>query len=529
MATLTATQADHALPRSLPASLPWLWSRVLFPGRAIPAHAIRPVALFLVVILPALILYPRLSFHLLEPDEGRYAEIPREMLQRGDVVVPYLQGQPYLDKPPLLYWLVMLSYSVFGVHDWAARLVPALAIHGTIVSLYLIGRRSVGERAAFWGSLLLGVAPGFMSMGRLLILDGLLAFCTTFALLCIFEAVRFERLRRGWWLLAAVATGLGLLTKGPVVLVLVAVPIWLYRRMQGPSCRIGLGQIMQFTGAMLAVNLPWYVAIGLREPVFLRHFFWEHNVVRFLAPFDHIRPVWFYIPVLLAGLLPATLLTVGVLRHLLSGRSERAATRNPQLGFFLLAGGWCVFFFSMSGCKLPTYILPALPPLALIVGAYVAASGRGVRVVSGILVVCAAGLLLWVHGSLLPWYAKLRSPMGEAERVRKYCADPAAEIVCFPRSCDSLAFYLKRDDLRAARSKYSLELIEMLRQQPRTVVLFTHRHSLEALRYSLPPDLVIVEVVTFKRDKNVGAWFDVLTTETPWGLCDLAVVERRKS
>src|SRR5438309_1242457 len=144
MATVTATHADHALPRSLLSSFPWLWSRVLFPGPATATRAMRPAALFLILILPALILYPRLSFHLLEPDEGRYAEIPREMLERGDVVVPYLQGQPYLDKPPLLYWLVMLSYSIFGVHDWAARLVPALAIHGTIVSLYLIGRRSLG-------------------------------------------------------------------------------------------------------------------------------------------------------------------------------------------------------------------------------------------------------------------------------------------------------------------------------------------------------------------------------------------------
>src|SRR5262245_19116540 len=108
MTTLTASQADHALTRSLLTSLPWLWSRIMFPGRALPSTAIRPAALLLIVVLPALILYPRLSFHLLEPDEGRYAEIPREMLQRGDFVVPHLQGQPYLDKPPLLYWLVML-------------------------------------------------------------------------------------------------------------------------------------------------------------------------------------------------------------------------------------------------------------------------------------------------------------------------------------------------------------------------------------------------------------------------------------
>ena len=79
--------------------------------------------------LPALLLYPCLAFHLFEPDESRYAQVPLEMLARGDLVVPTLQGEPYLDKPPLFYWLVMASYRVFGVHDWAARLVPALAVH----------------------------------------------------------------------------------------------------------------------------------------------------------------------------------------------------------------------------------------------------------------------------------------------------------------------------------------------------------------------------------------------------------------
>src|SRR5262249_57664622 len=159
----------------------------------------RIFSLLLVIIVPAVLLYPRMDFHLLEPDEGRYAQIPREMLARGDWVVPHLQGQPYLDKPPLLYWLVMLSYSVFGVSEAAARLVPALATHGTILVVYLIGRRSLGERSAFWGALLLSVVPGFMGMARILTMDGLLTFWITLALLSTFEAIRGERFRTGCW------------------------------------------------------------------------------------------------------------------------------------------------------------------------------------------------------------------------------------------------------------------------------------------------------------------------------------------
>src|SRR5690348_9674251 len=192
-------------PRSLPACLSFLWSRVLFPGRPAQPEPAPRAALLILLVLPGLLLYPCLSFHLFEPDESRYAEIPREMLQRGEWVVPYLQGEPYLDKPPLLYWLIEASYAAFGVTVWAARLVPALAVHGCVLLVYFFGRRSLGERAALWGALGLGLAPGFLSTGRLLLMDSLLTLWTTLALLSAFEAVRGERLRWGWWLLASLA------------------------------------------------------------------------------------------------------------------------------------------------------------------------------------------------------------------------------------------------------------------------------------------------------------------------------------
>src|SRR5215468_7981882 len=142
-------------PRRLSVLPRQVWSELLFPGPAPAPQPWRWGALVWFLLLPACLLYPCMSFYLFEPDEGRYAEIPREMLARGEWVVPYLQGQPYLDKPPLLYWLVMCSYSVFGIHDWSARLVPALAVHGCLLLVYLFGRRSLGERAAFRGALVL--------------------------------------------------------------------------------------------------------------------------------------------------------------------------------------------------------------------------------------------------------------------------------------------------------------------------------------------------------------------------------------
>jgi 4-amino-4-deoxy-L-arabinose transferase-like glycosyltransferase len=361
-------------------------------------------------------------------------------------------------------------------------------------------------------------------MGRLLILDGLLAFCTTLAILSAFEAIRTDRFLWRWWMLGAAAAGLGILTKGPVALILLLPPIWIYRWLNGTNCRIGVKPFLAFAATVWGINLPWYCAMSLRIPAFVRVFFWEHNVVRFFQGFDHLRPVWFYIPVLFAGLLPATFFAYGFIRFLLSGQREQYRLRTPAFGFYLLAGGWCLFFFSMSGSKLPTYILPAFPLLCLAFGVFVA--NRVPRLGAATVVAAFTGLML-LHYVAVPWYARVRSPMGEPEKVAKYCGDPNQPIVGFPRSCDSIAFYLGRNDLRAARSKNSSELIQMLQENPRTVVLFTHRHSLESIRYCLPNNLRIVETVTFQTEKDVGKWFDVLSTETPWGLCDLAVVERK--
>jgi hypothetical protein len=519
-------------PRSLPAWVPYLWSRVLFPGGA--RHVIEPwrrSSLLLLVLLPGLLLYPCLSFHLFEPDESRYAEIPREMLQRGEWVVPYLQGEPYLDKPPLLYWLIEASYVLFGVKVWAARLVPALALHVCILLVYLIGRRSVGERAAWWGALGLSLAPGFLSVGRLLLMDSLLTLWTTLALLSAFEAVRGERRRWGWWLLASLATGLGVLTKGPVALVLLLPPLWLQRRLTGSGCRVGKLGALVFLLVVAAVTLPWYIAMSLRVPAFAREFFWDHNVRRFLAPFTHEHSIWFYIPVLLGGLLPGTLLLIPFGRFLLTGDPVRAARRTIELSFLLLAGGWCLFFFTLSQCKLPTYIMPAFPLLALALGHFLVHSRWQTSRLPRWVAASAFVVLGLFHHLGCPWYAAYRSPVSRPDDVCRLCEDKATPVVCYPRNCDSVAFFLGRDDLRSYRSKSIEELRALVRLQPRTVILCTHRHSLQGLRQLLPPDVHIVEEARFGLQDIPGVpprlmkVLAQLMGETALGLCDIAVVE----
>jgi 4-amino-4-deoxy-L-arabinose transferase-like glycosyltransferase len=519
-------------PRSPLGCVAYLWSRVLFPGSHNDATQWRWPSLLLLLILPGLLLYPCVSFYLFEPDEGRYAEIPREMLLRGEWIVPYLQAEPYLDKPPLLYWLVMLSYQVFGVSDAAARLVPALAVHACILATYLIGRRSLGERAAFWGALLLTLTPGLLGVGRLLVMDGVLALWVTLSILCAFEAMRTPALRWRWWLASAVACGLGILTKGPVALVLLVPPLWLHRRWAGSGACVSWGSRLAYLGVMAVVALPWYVAFCLAMPQFARYFLWEHNVVRFLSPFDHLQPVWFYLPLLALGLLPVTPLLVPFARFLLSGDPENAAKRCPALGFMLLAALWCVLFFSLSGCKLPTYILPAFPFLALALGTFLARTPwQDYRSVHSLL---AVGLLMHLIANYLvvPWYAEYRSPLGQWSALAEHCGDPATPVICYPRMCHSVAFYLGREDLRWFRSKEVDKLRAALRENPRTVLLLAHRHSLGAVKQALPAELAIRHEAHFGLPPVPGVhgkWGrDLAKTlgDTALGLADLAVVSR---
>jgi 4-amino-4-deoxy-L-arabinose transferase-like glycosyltransferase len=530
-----STPAELIFPRRARGWLPFLWSKILFPGRGPGDEPLFFGAVLLLLVLPGALLYPGIGIHLFEPDEGRYAEIPREMLVRGEWVIPYLEGEPYLDKPPLLYWLVSLSYRLFGVHDWSARLVPALAVHGCVLLTYALGRRILGERAAFWGALFLSLAPGFMSMGRLLILDGLLGFWVVLAWLAAYESVRASRLHYGWWLIAAAACGFGILTKGPVALLLLAPPLWAYRRWQGESCRIEWRACLVFVGALLIVTLPWYVAICFRLPAFAGHFFWEHNLLRFLVPFDHLRPIWFYGPVLLVGLLPATLWLIPFVWFLFSPNPLVFKKRCPGLGFTLLCGGWCILFFSLSGCKLPTYILPAFPPLALALGYYLVASGwiasRWPKTIAQV----SFSVLFVGHNFVLPWYAGYRAPSAHLAELQSYCGDKQTPVVCYPRNCDSAAFYIGRDDLQSYRSKQTNVLVRFLQRQPRTVLLLTHRHSLKGLGYALTPDLEIVDVRHLGLSAIPGlpekfaqqfTWF---MGETSLGLCDIVVVQRRQS
>jgi hypothetical protein len=311
-------------------------------------------------------------------------------------------------------------------------------------------------------------------------------------------------------------------------------PLWFYRRLTGRGVAPGWRGWGVFAAVVLAVSVPWYAAMCLRVPAFARDFFWEHNVQRFLAPFAHQHGVWFYGPVLLAGLLPGALLLWPFAHFLVGADPAAARLRTPELSFQLLAGLWCVLFFTLSACKLPTYVLPAFPPLALAMGYFVAQGRWAVSRAPRVIAASTFVVLLVAHAVAIPWYAAYRSPLSRPREVARLCSDPAQPVVCYPRNCDSVSFHLGRDDLHCYRSKDIEELRALVRRLPRTVILCTHRHSLRGLHELLPPDVAIVDEVHLGLREVPGVPRALmkpllaLMGETALGLCDIAVVENHR-
>jgi dolichol-phosphate mannosyltransferase len=385
------------VPRVLGALLPYWWARVLFPlcshepcasasAESLAQRSRLNGLALLILVAAAFLFFARPGTALQEPQEARFAEVARQMTHGATWIVPTLPGQSFADKPPLLPWLLMLSFRIFGVHDWAARLVAGCAGFAAVLLTWLWGRRVLGPRAALAGAVVLCLSAHFVYLGRLLTTDSLLAACVVAAWAAAHTALLGDRatgaLSRRWWLVSALACGLGLLTKGPIALALVAGPVlllsWLDRRIARPSWRAWL----LYVAVAVGLAAPWYAAQELSEPGFLMDFLWRQHVVRFATPFDHSEPVWYFLPRLALGMLPWTLLLPGLIRFL--GRhSPRAALRRPApLGFILLTFVLTLLLFSASGCKRPTYILPAMPPLALLLGCYldaIAAPGLAAR------------------------------------------------------------------------------------------------------------------------------------------------------
>lgn len=312
-------------------------------------------------------------FGLVGADEPRYAQIAREMLARHDWVTPVLGGQAWLEKPPLYYWQAMIAYSVFGVSDWAARLPGAVDATALVVAVYLFLRRL---RPGFEldGALMTASAAGVIGFARAASTDMPLAAALTVALLGWYAW--YEGGRKADLAVFYVSLGLGALAKGPVAVLLAGAILGAFALVKR-DLRL-LWKTLWAPGivSFLVVASPWFVLIQKREPEFFRTFFVEHNLARFgTNVYHHPGPFWYYVPVVLLGLLPWAVF--GLFALVDSARSWWKSGRefvdsSRALDIFLML--WLalpVLFFSISSSKLPGYILPALPAGTLLLAEYV--------------------------------------------------------------------------------------------------------------------------------------------------------------
>jgi 4-amino-4-deoxy-L-arabinose transferase-like glycosyltransferase len=304
---------------------------------------------------------------LFNPDEGRYAEIPREMQSGGDWVIPHLNGLAYIEKPPLQYWATALSFRLLGPSEFAARLYSALTALGTILVAWLVARRLWGPEAGWRAAAVLSGMLIFVVLGQLLTLDMSLTFYMTLSLAAFLSAQQGAE-PRPWMLLAWAATGLGVLTKGLVAAAIPGAVLVLYSaysRDVAPWRRLHAQWGLPL---FLAITVPWHWLAARRLPDFLEFFFVHEHLARYLTPIaDRQESWWFFGGVFLAGGVPWTL---PALRVLGGGWRRHASPAGFDSTLFLWI--WVVFigvFFSLSDSKLMPYILPLMPALALLIAA----------------------------------------------------------------------------------------------------------------------------------------------------------------
>jgi 4-amino-4-deoxy-L-arabinose transferase-like glycosyltransferase len=315
---------------------------------------------------------------LIKADESRYAEIPREMLASGDWLTPRLNGFKYFEKPPLQYWATAGAFAAFGAAEWTARLWSALTGFGTLWLVFYAGRRLYREAAAICAGASLAGSALYAAMSQVALLDmGVSAFLAlaVLAFLLAQHDGASPGARRAWMLAAWAAMALAVLSKGLIGIVLPAGALVLYLAWQRDFGLLRRLHLLPGMALFLALGAPWFVAVSAANPEFARFFFVHEHLERFLTTqHDHPGPVWYFVPVLVAGLLPWLVSPAPALWQ----AARRDAGARFQTGRFLVA--WCIVvfvFFSASGSKLPNYILPLFPALALLVGAQLARASRG--------------------------------------------------------------------------------------------------------------------------------------------------------
>ena len=307
------------------------------------------------------------SLPLLEPDEGRNAEVAREMLVSGDWITPHYNSLVYLDKPAVFFWLVAGSFKLAGISEWAARFPSALMAFGTLFLTWFMGGRMLGGSAGLRAAIVWATMPLTIIFARTVIFDMTLTFLVTLAMAAFWLASSCD-FRRPWLeIIMFAACGIATITKGPVGFLLPLLSIVVYQAAGGrlgelKRIRWGMGG-----GVFLMVTLPWFVSVSIRNPDFPRYALWQESLQRFTTGNAHRGGSFFYyLPVFLGGLLPWSLFLILVIWNRVRKWRELLYDMNKPVLFVLSWAGLIFVFFTISRSKLPAYVLPATVPLSIL-------------------------------------------------------------------------------------------------------------------------------------------------------------------
>lgn len=306
------------------------------------------------------------------PDEGRYVEIPREMAVTGDWLTPRLNGVKYFEKPPLVYWIEAALIKLFGLSEWSVRLGPALfALLGCLLVWYA-GTRLFGPLAGILSAFVLATSTLYYALSRLITLDMPVTVWLSAALLSFLLATR-ERpgTRRRMLMYGLYAFGAcAVLTKGLIGIVFPAMIIGSWLLVTGQWQVLRSMYLPTGLALFLAIAAPWHALVQEANPEFFRFYFIREHFQRYLTNVHHhYKPFWYFVPLLIGGMLPWSAFLVQAVRHGLPGSWQERGSRKETL-FLLLWAALIFLFFSASSSKLIPYLLPMLPPLALLIGNY---------------------------------------------------------------------------------------------------------------------------------------------------------------
>ncbi|EJO61875.1 glycosyltransferase family 39 protein [Burkholderia multivorans] len=331
------------------------------------------IVLVLLLVAFAVIWFTPLGMrHLIPSDEGRYAEMAREMFVTGDWITPRYNGYKYFEKPPLQTWLNALTFAWFGIGEWQARLYTALASFAGVLLVGFTGARLFNPLSGFLAAVVLACSPYWNLMGHFNALDMGLAFWMALSLCALLLAQR-PGLRpaavRGWMWVCWAAMAFAVLSKGLVGVILPGAVLVLYTLIARDWALWKRLYLVSGLVIFFAIATPWFVLVQQRNPEFFNFFFIVQQFRRYLTPEQNRPgPFYYFVPVLLVGFLPWLSVAWQSVRHAL--RMPRQPNGFSPMLVLLIWSAFIFLFFSASHSKLISYVLPVAPALALIIGAY---------------------------------------------------------------------------------------------------------------------------------------------------------------